>query len=217
MSDPLDPIERAVKAEQRFREVEATRSRFNPETGHHRSMGALGSEIPGASDLSAVPFPERLDPALALYGYKHHADTSKLAYRAGQDLNLSDRDLVLVKGAGMLHDLGRRIPWPAEDPGHQERGAAIAEEVMRQDPQFWGDREAREQVAWLIAHHDLSGPKPSDPRLIALWDAELFESMLLGVGSRAGAAGMSVALERVITPWARNPEHQLRWRSHHGW
>jgi hypothetical protein len=180
---------------------------------------SIMTDMPGVSDLSGVPFPERANPALKDYGFKHHSDVAKLTYRIGQFLDLPETVLTPLKGAGMFHDLGRSVPWGSEDPGHRERSAVLAEAAMRQDPQFWGDRATREEVCWLIANHRLGAgvTPPTDKRLIALWDAECFEQARFAVGTREGAQCMKSGFERCLTAWAQLPEHQQTWRHEKGW
>lgn len=177
------------------------------------------AEVASVADLSRINFPDRVDPVLLKdYGYQHHSETAKLAHRVGEFLGLSEHDLSVVKNAGMLHDLGRRTPWPGVDPGHQERSAQMADEAMRNDPIIWGDGKKRFDVCWVIANHRMDGPAPpTDPRLVALWDAECYEACRFAVGTREGIQAMKAGFERVITAWAKHEEYQRRWRAHRGW
>lgn len=181
---------------------------------------SMTHDTPGAADLSEVPFPERSNPALKDFGFKHHSDVSKLSYHIGGWLALPETVLTAVKGAGMLHDLGRTTPWApgaSREPGHHERSAKLADEVMRRDPIFWGAREMREEVCWLVSNHKMDGPAPTDKRLIALWDAECFEQARFAVGTREGAESMKAGFAKCITAWAQLHEHQTTWRGEKGW
>lgn len=181
---------------------------------------SIMTEMPGTTDLSSVPFPERANPALKDFGFKHHSDVAKLSYHIGSWLGLPEPVLTAVKGAGMLHDLGRSVPWAPgapRDPGHHERSAHLADEVMRKDLVFWGARELRDEICWLISNSKLDGPAPTDKRLIALWDAECFEQARFAVNTREGAESMRAGFERCVTPWAQLKEHQQTWRAEKGW
>lgn len=194
---------------QMITEAQMDRARANPLPSFAQTLSA--------QDLARIPFPERKDAALADYGFKHHSETAKLAYRIGEFLALDTEALTALKNAAMLHDLGRRIPWPNKDPGHQQRSAEAAEKVMREDLSVWGEKKLREQTCWIIANHNMDQPPPSDGRLIALWDAECYEQCRFAVGTREGIQSMKAGFERVITAWAKHVEYQERWRAHRGW
>lgn len=194
---------------QMLTEAQMDRARANPRPSFAETLSA--------QDLARIPFPERADPALIDFGFKHHSETAKLAYRIGEFLQLDAEGLTALKNAAMLHDLGRRVPWPGKDPGHQQRSAEAAEKVMREDPNVWGQKNLRDQTCWLIANHRLDGPPPTDGRLIALWDAECYEQCRFAVGTREGIQAMKAGFERVITAWAKHAEYQERWRGHRGW
>ncbi len=163
-------------------------------------------------DLSTITW-----PSLPEYDYMHGKWTSQLAVHIAQTIpDVRAEDLQVVRTAGLLHDLGRREDWRKPDPGHNTRSAALADEVMKKTG-WWAKAELRERVCRAIATHTLEGPPPADPVLVALWDAECLESARLAPRTSEGIKILKARTERVITPWAKNPEHQRRWRDMRGW
>ena len=74
----------------------------------------------------------------------------------------------------------------------------------------------RDGVCRLIAQHSLGGAPPTDPRLVAVWDADCFESVRLAPGTREGTVVKNRRLAKCITNWAQQEENQRTWRDHRG-
>ena len=77
---------------QMITEAQMDRARANPLPSFAQTLSA--------QDLARIPFPERKDPALADYGFKHHSETSKLAYRIGEFLELDTEALTALTAQG---------------------------------------------------------------------------------------------------------------------
>jgi hypothetical protein len=134
------------------------------------------------------------------------------------------RDFDVIKTAGLLHDLGRTTPWQAANVGHASRGAVIANRVFHDDAKAWGDQGFAADVCQLIATHRLPPvggaddvPRPTDPRLIALWDAECYEAARFVPNTPEGGKILAARMKMCITPWAREVGNQKRWRVYRGW
>lgn len=156
------------------------------------------------------------------YDYDHHKWSARLATHilmhpngafsvgANPGEKPSDLQINAVKAAMMLHDLGREERWEKEDPYHAKRSADLAYEHMKKSA-AWNKAELIELACRLISEHSLS-KKPTSPLLIAMHDAECFESCRLGPMTPRGVENMAHRMGQVVTPWAHNIEHQRRWR-----
>jgi len=175
--------------------------------------------------LGHIDFPE-----LEHHGYDHAQQTSDCALRIFASLPLYSEgpsweqklNLETVRLAGMMHDLGRHEDWPRKDPRHNERSAAIAEKLIRDDPKFAPDPAMREKLAGsvprIILEHDLNGAPPQDPRAQALWDADSYEIFRFDVGEIKHLRGPAKErMGRLCTEWAKKIENQRRWRVYRGW
>lgn len=168
-------------------------------------------------------------PEVDFYGPKHAQEVSELAvqvfHRIPREIDNQreyDYDVVALKWAGMLHDIGRTQPWRKPDPHHGQRSAEMAERLLRDDSRNFNDDGLHAYVVkttpWLIANHNLGAERlPTDPRLQALWDADSLEAARLGPGTRACLEEMKKRYGRLCTPWAQMRETQQRWRRYRGW
>lgn len=190
-----------------------------PSTPRDKFDPFLGRIVwPDERDADGNPLPlGSRNESMAAYGVDHATQMSQLAVIIAKHLGVTDPvDIKIVEGAGMFHDLGRTRPWQYED-NHAELSARRAEEAMRNDPALWSEDRVREGVCHLILQHSLAAAtRPTDARLIALWDADCFESVRLAPGTREGVSVMNRRLDMCITKWAREPENQARWRQHRG-
>jgi putative nucleotidyltransferase with HDIG domain len=179
------------------------------------TQAALANNI--RSNVSADEAGVRLDlvdwPAIPHYGVDHGKRTSQLAVHIGQQLDVRDDDLKVLRTAALLHDIGRRAPWDENDPEHAQRSAELAEEVMRATP-WWSQSQLRDRVCRLIAAHTMQySMPPSDPLLVALHDAEAYESFrFVSEGSKATEL-ITRRVGQLLTDWAKNLEHQRRYRA----
>lgn len=192
--------------------------------GKAAGIPSIVTDMPGQGDLTAIPWPDVPD-----FQHNHHTALAKLAYHIATWLSaakmnggekLAQDDFLAVKAAGSLYALGRTKPWPGKDD-HRSRSAALAEEVMHKDPGFWGNPKVRAEACKLIAAMrdptDLANDPPTDPRLLALWDAECYEQCRFGVGTREGIQSMAAGFKRAQTAWGREPANQESWRRYRGW
>lgn len=193
-----DPLQQALFAERMFQAA-----------SHNKQM--VG-DITGASKLEHIAW-----PTVQYYGYDHARNTSRLAAHIASYLGLSERDISIVKAAGLFHDIGRLEPWHKEDRDHAFRSASFAEEYMKKDPEWWAQRDLHEEICRLIAQHSLSGEAPRDPRAIALYDADCMEAARIAPNTIEGAKLMKQRMSQLQTEWARHSEHQQRWRTYRGW
>lgn len=172
----------------------------------------------GARDLRHVVW-----PSVPFYGHDHGKNTSELALHLAQVLKdadgtrIGEHDLHVIKGVAYFHDLGRTKPWNQPDPDHHQRSAELAAKAMASDSENWVPQSAREEVCKVIMAHTLDGPPPSDPRLVVLWDAECLEAARIMPNTAEGMQVMAERYSRLLTPWARDPSIQRRWREHRGW
>ena len=192
-----DPIRQALQQERVFQAAQANANRVG--------------NIAGATSLEKIVW--QADP----FGYDHARQTSRLAVHIAESLGLKDAQISIVKAAGLFHDLDRRGPWQQNDPTHAMRSAIAAEEAMRNDPEWWTQRDLHEQICRLIANHNLDSEIPTDPAAQALWDADSYEAARFAPNTREGAAILKKRMDRLTTGWARLPEHQRRWRDMRGW
>ncbi len=168
-------------------------------------------EIKGAQDLEKITWPKTPH-----YGFDHAKQTSQLAVHIGQTLNLSAREIDVLKAAATFHDFGRTKSWQEEEPGHAIESARLAHEYMHKS-QSWGDGDFINAVCRVIERHSLKGIPPSEPMLVALWDAECFEAARFAPDTEEGEQICHARFARVITPWAKLQEHQRRWKKYRGW
>ncbi len=202
---PKDPVKRAVATEQIARNA--------------MTMPGFRTDLRGATQyLDHIPWPE-----FKAYGSDHGVKMGKLALdlaeriiQPGNNTQLK-RDCQVVQQAALLHDIGRTRDWQYPDEGHGERSALLADKCMRENPGLWGDNTLREDVCRLIAAHTLSGPVPTDPRLLALWDADLLEAARLSPKTVEGARVMNERFAKLASPWARETDTKMRWRAFRGW
>ena len=172
----------------------------------------------GARDLRHVTW-----PTVDYYGHDHGKNTSELALHLAQVLKdddgtrIAEHDLHIIKAAAYFHDLGRTMPWNMPDTDHRARSAELAAKAMASDSENWVPQSAREGVCRLIMIHTLDGPPPSDPRLVVLWDAECLEAARIMPNTAEGWQHMESRYAKLLTPWARDPSIQRRWRAHRGW
>lgn len=177
----------------------------------------------GPRDLREVTW-----PTVEHYGHDHGKQTSRLALHIAQAMTdepgasaslFKTDDLHLIKAVGYFHDLGRQLGWTHDDHGHHARSAELAEKAMASDSENWVPAHLRSEVCRVILAHGVSneGPLPTDPRLIALHDAECLEAARFAPNTPEGLTFMGRRFGRIITPWARDREHQSRWKRHRGW
>lgn len=189
------------------------------------SNAVVGSGL--APDLSRIVWPDERDkdgnpmalgsrnPDMVQYGYEHGKQTAELALVIAKHLGVTNKDeLKMVEGAARFHDLGRTRPWQYQDT-HAALSAQRAAELMHNDPTLWSNPAVREGICGLIVRHSLSGSPPTDPRLVALWDADCFESVrFLETNTREAVTMMHARLRLCITKWAQTKENQVKWRDH---
>lgn len=170
-------------------------------------------QLPGV-DLRDIPF-----SPVEHFGYAHSQEMATLAHYIGDGLKLDAADLKAVKVAGLLHDVGRTLPWQQSDLGHQTRGADIAVRFLKSQPEVYTDTKLISDVGWLIANHCLSGPLPTDARLQALWDADAYDAARLAVGTPEGLRVFKARTDdsRLCTDWAKDKNNKKTWLAHRGW
>lgn len=154
------------------------------------------------------------------YGYPHGQEVSMLAHYIGQFLGLPQSVLERVKLAGLLHDCGRETPWQVPDPNHRLRSAEMAERFLRSQSEVWHKQDLIDEVAWLIANHDLSAETlPTDPRLQALWDADSYDAARFSPGTEEGLKVFRsrTKADRLCTAWAKERDNKRTWLRHRGW
>lgn len=182
-----------------------------------RMFHAAQANAQRAGDIAGATSLEKISWKAEPFGYDHARQTSRLAVHIAESLGLTGRDLQVVKAAGLFHDIVREGPWQQPDPGHNMRCAIAAEEAMRNDPEWWAQKDLHEEICRVIAQHSLDGPQPSDPRAQALWDADSYEAARFAPNTREGLEILKKRLDRLCTPWAQLAEHQRRWRDNRGW
>jgi hypothetical protein len=169
-------------------------------------------------------------PTVPYYGFDHARETSELAlqvyYRIPIHADLtpfeSKVNELSVKYAGLYHDLGRTAPWNHKDPGHAQASASLAEEYLKTDNDLSRDDALREAViretCRLIANHSLDAPSlPTDPRAMALWDADSLEAARIEPGTHEGLRLLKHRYERLCTEWVKNKNLQSKLRQMRGW
>lgn len=174
-----------------------------------------------------IPWPE-----VEHYGAVHARETAELATQIYRRLpshmiktdnpHLAKREDEVIKYAAMYHDIGRTQPWRKEDPHHARRSAEIAEGLLKNEPNLDADPALREyllaEVPRIITAHDLSAPElPTDPRAVALWDADSLEACRFAPGTRVCLELMKKRYERLCSPWAKDRDLQSGWRKMRGW
>lgn len=154
------------------------------------------------------------------FGYPHGQEVSMLSHYIGEYLGLPKTTLERVKMAGLLHDLGRQTTWQVPDPNHNQRSADAAVRFLRSQSEVWHQQDLIDEVAWLIANHDLSAKTlPTDHRLQALWDADSYESARLAPGTSEGLKVFRerTRTERLCTDWGKQKDNKRVWLKHRGW
>lgn len=230
--DPNDPILLAHAAREAQERAEARSAQ-----GHVHNQRRAGATV-SSGTLERVLWPgSKKDapggksPDIArVYGSDHGFQTSQLtAYileglQGERSETYSEGDFWVARTAGLFHDVARAEPWQKTDPGHGRRSAVIVEDLLRGDSELAHWRSLFDDVCRLIAGHGLrpldgkgDWTEPTNPVAIALHDAECFEAARLSPGTDDGLVVMQKRLDDVISQWARNKEHQRRWRSTRGW
>lgn len=179
----------------------------------------------GVQTLFNVPWPEH-----PLFGADHAKWTTKLAERilfaVFQQRGMpepSEQEVNIIKGAAMFHDLGRSLKpdqnWRQREPGHNKRSADLAEKVLLADDNWRFKQNTHREICKLILAHELpplgvdDKKRPTDPFLIALWDAECLESSRFDPNTESGLLITKERFGQVISGWAQLPEHRQRWRN----
>lgn len=214
-----DPLKKRTQQHQLAQQIQFERAVAGSRAAAQRSITPEESGI----DVSRVTWPaERKPEELAEYDFAHHKHTMELAVYIAEGMpELKPRDIRVIRSAAMLHDLGRERHWKLDDPGHAQRSAKLAADVLLASP-LWGQRDLIDDICRLIQEHSLAhisygqndarGAPPMSPLHVALHDAECFESARLAPNTLEGAAVMKARMGAVLTQWAKNPEHQRRWR-----
>lgn len=174
----------------------------------------------GKRDTRHVVWPE-----VPYYGFDHGNQTSRLAVYIAErmqdagEAKFRDNDIHLIKAVGFYHDLGRTRPWNLADD-HHARSAQLAGAAMAGDAENWVPHHVRDEVCQVIQNSHSVGDEdtpPSDPRLIALWDAECLEAARFEPNTLEGMQVIDRRFARILTPWARLAETKNRWKAHRGW
>ena len=98
--------------------------------------------------------------------------------------------------------------------------ADLAVRFLRSQSDVWHQQDMIDEVAWLIANHDLSAKElPSDFRLQALWDADSYEAARFAPGTVEGLKVFRerTRSERLCTAWAKEAANKRVWLNHRGW
>ena len=186
----------------------------------------------GGQILTDVPWPEH-----ALFGADHGKWTAKLAERILCSVfeqfgrgEPTEHELNTIRGAALFHDLGRGLKpdqsWRVPEPGHQQRSADIAARVLLTDPNWRFKQNTHAHILQLIAGHRLpvlggsgggaSGKPvqpPTDPFMVALWDAECLESARFDPNTEQGLIITRERFNQTVSAWAKLPAHRQRWRA----
>jgi HD superfamily phosphodiesterase len=144
------------------------------------------------------------------YGYDHAFNTSNLAHSVAQSYGLGGDELMLAKGIGMFHDLGRIGNWWESDSGHGVRSADLAAKAFRFDPNWCARSDLVDAACRIIAQHSIMKP-PNHPLGIALYDADLLESARFANMGERGWKTWEVRRAACISQFARDHAWQETW------
>jgi hypothetical protein len=207
----------SAKGGQYVTQDRALNSVFHQASSNSQVMGVMQE-----FDLRDLVFPGSQlgdDPSIARhYGSDHALQTSLLAVECAKLLGvLKPEDQRVVRTVAYFHDYGRREPWTRPDPGHNIRSADETVRVLSGRVNGHGDRDFIHEVARLIAAHDPLGAKPSDPRLLAVREADLLESARLEPNTVEGLKVFKARAALCMTELGLNREHRVTWLKHRGW
>lgn len=97
----------------------------------------------------------------ASHGLSHSLETADLTFSIGQSPEysgrMSDDDLIVLRHAGLLHDIGygeNKPYWSGMQEEHPSESARIAVNVLENLSFYKSHPEKLGQVAWLIYNHD---------------------------------------------------------------
>lgn len=160
-------------------------------------------------DLSDIPF-----STVPAYGWEHAQHTMLLAAYIAQMVGVTKSyEMDAVKMAGLLHDLGREMPWQQPDPNHNIRSADKATAYLQKK---FAPTSLIERVQVLIAQHDLRKEElPRDPLAMALWDADALEGWRLAPGTGEGMRVMQQ--RRFCTAFANDDSIKRHYARSRGW
>jgi putative nucleotidyltransferase with HDIG domain len=101
------------------------------------------------------------------HGAAHALRTKELARRIGA---VEGGDLLVIQAAALLHDIGRATPF--SDPGHGERGAKLAAEILER----LAVPADRALICEIVARHDDEDDGRGGPiELVVVKDADKLE------------------------------------------
>lgn len=148
------------------------------------------------------------------YGYNHGLKCAELVDTIARSLGASEREVIIVRAAALLHDLGRtetRQFW-APEPAHAARGAGLAREVLEKEDNWRADADARREVQRLVGQHQLERPPPAGDLLaVALWDADSLEAARFDTSAASIRDLVRRRYSRLLSPFARQPAVQERY------
>lgn len=171
---------------------------------------------PSLDNLKEVDWPK-----IEYYGFEHHRDTAAMAARIAESLELKPEEVNQVYLAGLLHDLGRSELFGKPDPAHYQRGADIAEKILR-GSQYWAQEELINGTCKLITQHghtQLSDTQLADPLLTSLQEAERFECVRYAIGTPSGIMLIKKVcnIANMRTPYGKNGGNVRNWMNFKGW
>lgn len=165
-------------------------------------------------DLQDIPFPSVLH-----YGFEHGNNVMLMAQTVATSMGVTKKETIdAIKLAGLFHDVGRLAQWQEHDAEHRFRSV----EAWR----VWANSHAietsiREEVAWLLANHTLSGSPPIDHRLVGLWDADCLEAARFAPNTGDGLRAINKRVPMLISPFAKNvmntKTNRDAWLRYRGW
>ncbi len=178
-------------------------------------MKRASSDRPALDNLKSIEW-----PTVEFYDYVHHRDTAWLAAHIAETMEpaLSKEDIDSVYLAGLLHDIARTAKFGDKDPSHHQRGAEMADKILRAS-QYWSQERIISTTCRLIALHGHIQLGTQEPKLTALQEAERLESCRYKIGAPEGIMQIkkSCHISEMKTDFGRNPETVRKWMNFKGW
>ena len=116
-------------------------------------------------DLVFYKLEKGLNPDIKYHNVKHTIDVVNEAEKIARSEGVSNEDLLLIKTAALLHDIGFIIGYS----DHEESSVKLAKEIL---PKFWYTQEQIQTISELI-HATKSPPNPRNELEKIMCDADL--------------------------------------------